>query len=110
MTTMEQMSFHEASVIDFYQYDAAIKLKLEEVLVDKMKRDVTLDLSMVTNITIDGKAADKVSMEAGDGEVLSLEHGEGKLSVIIEWHDFNSGKAFTRSYEIDGGNISITVG
>jgi len=109
VTMMEQMSFHEASVVDFSQHGAGVRLKLEDALVDKAKRGIILDISPVANITIDGQAVDKVSMEAEDGEVLSLEYGDGKLSVIIEWHDFNSGSAFARSYEIKGGNVSIFV-
>ncbi|MEZ5307872.1 MAG: hypothetical protein R2684_12075 [Pyrinomonadaceae bacterium] len=109
MSTTEHMSFHEATVIDFCQKDEVIQLELQDVLVNKAKCDVVLELSAVTNITIDGKASDTVSMETSDGEILSLELGKDTFSVIIEWHDFNNGRAFTKSYVIAGGRVVISV-
>ena len=104
-----QISFHEATVVDFSQHGATIRIKLEGVLINKDKCSVNIQLQGVQKIIIDGETANAVSMEAKDGEVLSLEYKDGGMKIIIEWHNFDDRASFVRSYSFLVDDIDIQV-
>lgn len=111
MSTPKQMGFHEATVVRFCRYDAVLEIELEDVLVDGQKSRVTLMVSPVSSVLIDGELSNVnvPLMEANDGEILTVDMSENALSLIIEWNDFSRGKAFTKSYRVSGGKVSVSV-
>jgi len=109
MSNAQQMGFHEATVVRFYRYDAAIELELEDVLVDGEKSRVVLTVSPASSVMVDGDLSNAPLMAADDGEILTLEISGDVLSLIIEWNDFSRRKSFTKSYRVSGGEIAVSV-
>ena len=106
---IENISFHEATVIEFCKYNSTIKLRLDDVVIEGVKEKATLEISPVASLTVDGEISDMVSMLADDGEVLSLEYSNSSISVIVEWHDFVKGFEVTKSYYVTGRDVLVTI-
>lgn len=109
MINSRSISFHEATVVRFCRCGDALELELEDVLVAGVKSRAVLKISPVVCVRVDGMLPTQQLMELDDGEVLSLETSEDGVLVIIEWNDFSQKKSVTRSYQISGSNISISV-
>lgn len=109
MSASQQMGFHEATVVRFCKYDAALQLELEDVLVEGKKSRVILEVSPVSSMLIDGDVSNSPLMVANDGEILALEVSKNILSFIIEWNDFSCKKTFTKSYRVFGDGVSVSV-
>lgn len=109
MTSLEKVSFHEATVARFCRDNSAVELELEDVLIDGVKSRLMLTVFSVISITVDGEPSSSSLMESEDGEVLTLDVGASRISIIIEWNDFSRKKSFTKAYEIRGGDVSISI-
>lgn len=109
MKNLEKIFFHEATILDFQRSDDLIQLKLEDVMVNGQKSKVFIIISTVIRVIIDGEVSKEPLMSAVDGEVIDLSISESSLKLIVEWNDFLHKKHFTKSYEIFGNKISLSV-
>lgn len=109
MNNPKNMSFHEATVVRFLRRDSVLELELEDVLVGDLKLRVILSVSPVFSVETDSVSSNIQLMEADDGEVLTLEFSNHNMLLIVEWNDFSLKKSFTRSYQVVGGGISVSV-
>jgi len=109
MNTSKQIGFHGATVTSFCKHDDIIELELEDVLVDDRKSQILLIIFPALSLMMDGELSNLPLMAAEDGEVIMLEISENVLSLIIEWNDFSCRKSFTRSHQVQGGEISISM-
>ena len=110
MDLRKDVSFHEATVVEFCQNDGVVKLELDEVLVNGVNQKVVVVVSSTFGTLVDGAPSNSYSLMAyDDGEVLSLDVSKGILVLLIEWNDFDKSFSVTKSYEISGKNICISV-
>jgi hypothetical protein len=46
-------------------------------------------------------------MEAEDGEVLTLDIHEDRLTLVVEWNEFQARSSFVRGYELQADLIEV---
>lgn len=106
---MNNLSFHESTVIDLRFFEKEFHLKLTDVSNGNTKIAVFLKVSNVSKTLIDSQSSEIIDMPTDDGEILNLSISGATLSAIIEWNDFQNKKSFTHSYEITGEEIKIEM-
>lgn len=111
MISQDQLSFHEAEIVDFYKKDDLITLSLQGVLVGGAKRPVVMSVSSVVKVLVNGQPlAQSCSLMENDfGEILTLDYSKRALSALVEWHNFGKGTSETKDYEITGERVFMAV-
>jgi hypothetical protein len=102
---LEELSFHEATVLELSREGKTIHLVLAGVQHDGKIGSAEITFSAVRAIHRDGVSAATIGMEYPDGEVLSFRPGSAAADLIVEWNDFESGTSNTVEYKIAFGKI-----
>jgi hypothetical protein len=106
---LNAVSFHEASVVVFQQFGAAVEVRLEGVWSKQGPRSATLTLKNVTRCEIDESVVAAIHMEAADGEVLDLHVRDDGIDMIVEWNDWATGNHFNKRYDLRAESVLVTV-
>jgi hypothetical protein len=109
MRSIEQLSFHESTLIGITRQGQSLSLELEDVHTGDGNANVVITMSGVRAIVCDGKMIDKFAMEAEEAEVLTLQFSATSMELIVEWPDFLTHKDWTRSYQFEFDELDVTL-
>jgi hypothetical protein len=107
---LDELSFHESTVVNLECKGSRIILSLAEVTVGESKTSVVIEVTEVSVMTVDGSVTDTVAMECADGEVLCLDILADGVFAIVQWNDFVAHRSFTHSYRVEGRDVRLAVG
>lgn len=110
MINLRKIAFHESTLKNLSMTNHEVKLEIEDARIDGKKSRVLIDVESTQRLLVDGNLSETLDLEAEDGEVLTLVVLDKSLKIIIEWNDFSSRRAWTKSYEIFGKRIFIREG
>lgn len=109
MAPYDRLGFHDSTIVSFTLSERRLEMILSDVLSTNGKVNVSLSIASVSRALIDHKVTDELKISGALGDVLSLEVVEDKISLLVEWTDFNPRKSATILYEIFGTDIQIKV-
>src|SRR5260221_3516075 len=109
MPEINEISFHESTVVSFKKVADDVRLDLIEVNVLGTLMSANICIEHADKIFIDDEPAGTVEMVFDDGEVLSLDISSDDLKLLVEWNDFKNNCAILKSYYIHGKNAAVTL-
>jgi hypothetical protein len=104
---IEQISFHDSTVVGFTGNSHCIELTIEDTLISDSNKDIILRISNFDSFLVNEQEG-VPSMETEEGEILDLLLIDDCIVLIIEWNDYISKRSHIKKYKIKGGNVSIS--
>jgi hypothetical protein len=106
--TIDDISFHESTVVELYKDTTSIHLKIQDALVNAVATPLLVSFDGVRELSIDSSLSDGIWKEHEDGEILTFARaGPGVFELVIEWNDFPHHSSVTKSYRIVCDDIRL---
>ena len=126
-TLLEQIDFHDSSLIAFHWGDESIELECEGVSIRReiIKTEsgkkvvgskffyISVIISQVTSLLIDNEPVQHTSdslMEGEEGDIFRLEIDNNNMSMSVEWENYATKEMIWRNYYICGKKITVLIG
>jgi hypothetical protein len=102
---LNQVSFHEATIVDIFRNGSTVNLALDDVCIAGVHRALQVVIEGVSATLRDGSPVDGIRMEKADGEILTLRSEGGEITLAVQWNDFAAKNQETVVYSLLGLRI-----
>lgn len=109
MVDESKLYFHESTVIQFEKISDKIVLRAKNVSYGDEFKEVALELSGVSRIETDAIIKSDNLMPADDGEIVCLDIKDNKMTLVVEWNDYENERYFKYGYEIFFDDYKISI-
>jgi hypothetical protein len=106
----QKVSFIDSSLVTIERSEQQSVFKFENVYISGKLRFADIVLNDIREVTCDGQIVEAVEIKYDDGEVLDLTTTATRLSMDVQWVDYENRTEELHTYKVECGSIAVVVG